>query len=77
MRASKLTAPLSSVSVSVRMESIGSSCRTCSRPSSGAPPTRCVGESGVRSSGNSSSRAFSSPNSRSYSASLTSGSSFT
>ena len=32
-------------------ESIGSRCSTFSRRPTGSPPTRCVGESGVRSSG--------------------------
>jgi hypothetical protein len=39
------------VSVSVRMLSIGTAWRTGAKPSSTWPITRCVGESGVRSSG--------------------------
>ena len=41
----------SSSSRALASESIGSRWRTCSNRSSGCPPTRCVGESGVRSSG--------------------------
>lgn len=33
------------------MESMGTRCCFCSNPSSGAPPTRWVGESGLMSSG--------------------------
>ena len=55
---------------------IGTACSTgANTVEMGAPPTFCVGESGVMSSGNSSSSAFSSRNSSSNSASLTTGSS--
>ena len=46
-------------------ESIGSSCVTFVRFETGSPPTRCVGESGVRSSGCSASMARSSSSSAS------------
>jgi len=68
-RASKARAPSAVVSVSVRIDSIGSAWRTGVKPASTAPPMRCVGESGVRSSGCAASIACSSWNSRSYSAS--------
>ena len=58
-------------------ESMGARCSTGANRSAGALPTRCVGESGVISSGNSSSSACSSRISSSYSASETSGSSST
>ena len=68
-RASKLWAPEASVSVSVRMLSMGTAWRTLAKAASGAPPTRCVGESALTSSGWAASIACSSRNSRSYSAS--------
>ena len=76
-RASKLRAPLASMSVSVRIDSMGTrGAPWRSRPAR-LPPTRCVGESGVSSSGCCASSACSSRNSRSYSASGISGSSST
>ena len=51
---------LASMSVSVRIDSIGTLWRTLAKPSSTLPPTRCVGESGVRSSGCAASSACSS-----------------
>ena len=65
MRASNFSAPAAVVSVSVLIESIGTAWRTGSRPSRTAPITRCVGESGVTSSGCSASIACSSWNSAS------------
>jgi hypothetical protein len=58
-------------------ESIGRRCWTLPNASSGAAPTRCVGESGETSSGNFVSSASSSFISASYSASLTVGASWT
>ncbi len=57
------------------IESIGTSCRTVGKPwpSGSAPPTRCVGLSGVTSEGCSDSRRTSSAKSASYSASESSG----
>ena len=49
--AEELRAPLASMSVSVRIDSIGTLCFTFAKPSSTLPPTRCVGESGVSSAG--------------------------
>ena len=49
--ASNFSAPAAVVSVSVSIESIGTAWRTGCRPSSTAPITRWVGESGVTSSG--------------------------
>jgi len=60
-----------------KSESMGDECCTFTKPSRGLPPTRCVGESGVTSSGCSASSAFSSLTRRSYSASEISGSSST
>jgi hypothetical protein len=57
--------------------SIGASCCTEGNEVSGSPPTRCVGESGVRRSGKISSRDCNSRNRKSYSASDSSGESST
>jgi hypothetical protein len=76
-RASKALAPPGVMSVSVRIDSIGTLWRTLVKPSSTLPPTRCVGESGVRRSGNSASMACRRWNSLSYSASGSSGASST
>ena len=46
--------------VTFSSEPIGERCATLRKPSAGGAPTRCVGESGVRSSGCSSSSATSS-----------------
>ncbi len=58
-------------------ESIGTSWRICVKAVSGAAPTRCVGESGVTSSGCCASSSRSSRIKRSYSASGISGASIT
>ena len=63
--------------VALERLSSGSRCSTDEKASSGAAPVRCVGESGVISSGQAASRARSSANSSSYSPSLTSGASST
>ena len=70
-------APLASVSVSVRIDSMATAWRTGTKPSSTPPITRCVGESGVRSAGCAASIASSSWYSRSYSASGMAGASST
>jgi hypothetical protein len=71
--ASNFNAPASVVSVSVLIDSIGTACFTGARPSRTSPITRCVGESGVSSSGCAASKACSSVNSLSYSTSGISG----
>ncbi len=68
-------APAVVVSVSVRIDSIGTRWATGANAAARAPPTRCVGDSGVCSDGNSASSACSSRYSASYSASLTVGAS--
>ena len=50
-RASNFAAAPATVSVSVRIDSIGIACRTGAKSVRAAPPTRCVGESGDRRSG--------------------------
>ena len=77
IRASKYSAPLAVVSVSVRMLSIGRAWRTVAKASKGLPPTRCVGESEVSNSGCVASKSCNSRNRRSYSASGTVGASNT
>jgi hypothetical protein len=67
----------SSSSKALAIDSIGVRWRTSANCASGAPPIRCVGESGVRSCGCSASRACSSRKSASYSASVISGASST
>ena len=51
IRASNFAGALIVVSVSVRIDSIGTRCRTGANDAAGAPATRCVGESGVTSDG--------------------------
>ena len=50
-RASNCCAPAGPVSVSLRIDSIGTAWRTGANSDAGTPPTRCVGESGVASDG--------------------------
>jgi hypothetical protein len=63
--------------VTFSSEPIGERCATFVKPAAGGAPTRCVGESGVASSGDSSSMAFSSSKRASYALSWISGSSST
>ncbi|CFW33756.1 Uncharacterised protein [Bordetella pertussis] len=67
----------SSSSKALPSDSMGTAWRTLPNSASGAAPTRCVGESGVTSSGCSASSACRSRMSASYSASGTLGSSWT
>ena len=76
IRASNWVAPDSVVSVSVRIDSIGTRWTTGANSAARAPLTRCVGESAVTSAGYADSMASSSRNNASYSASLTVGASF-
>jgi hypothetical protein len=50
-RASNFAAAATVVSVSVRIESIGTTWRTGAKSVLRAPPTRCVGESGIARAG--------------------------